>query len=557
MTEATTIYTARRIITMNPANPTGTAVAVRSGRILGVGPVEELAGWGAHTVDDRFADQVLVPGFVEAHAHAGTGAIWQDPYVGFFDRRDPAGVVWAGCTSIAAVVDRLRSVDQELRQAGHPDDHLLTAWGLDPLYFEGERMYAEHLDQVSTVRPIFIRHVSGHLATVNTALLKAEGITADTPTPGVGKGPDGEPNGELHEPPAMQLATAATARSLAMRDSVEGIWNFGYEARNAGHTTVVDLASGPLDPDSVDLWSCIVEDPAFPIRVMRASSLPRGRRAEPAELAATAAALRPASTDKLHYGVVKLFFDGSIQGFTARLSWPFYYDLPPANPENGIWLTAPDQMVDIIEPFHRAGLTVHIHCNGDQATEAFLDAVEVLLARAPRWDHRHTVQHCQLTTAAQYRRMKALGMCANIFANHIYYWGDQHHRFTVGPERARGMDACATALREGVPFSIHSDAPVTPLGHLHTAWCAVNRLTASGQVLGEHERIPVADALHAVTLGGAYQMKMDHLVGSIEAGKLADFAVLDDDPLTVDPLALRDIGVWGTVLGGVPFPTPR
>jgi predicted amidohydrolase YtcJ len=122
----------------------------------------------------------------------------------------------------------------------------------------------------------------------------------------------------------------------------------------------------------------------------------------------------------------------------------------------------------------------------------------------------------------------------------------------MGHERARGMDACATALREGVPFSIHSDAGVTPLGSLHVAWCAVNRVTPSGDVLGEHEKISVADALYAITLGAAFQLKLDHLVGSIEAGKYADFAVLADDPLEIDPMELRDIAVWGTVLGGVP-----
>jgi len=109
-------------------------------------------------------------------------------------------------------------------------------------------------------------------------------------------------------------------------------------------------------------------------------------------------------------------------------------------------------------------------------------------------------------------------------------------------------------LREGISFSIHSDSPVTPMGHLHTAWCAVNRITPSGDVLGEHERIPVHDAMVAITLGGAQQIKMDHLVGSIESGKMADFAVLEEDPYEVDPVRLKDIGVWGTVLGGIPMP---
>ena len=163
------------------------------------------------------------------------------------------------------------------------------------------------------------------------------------------------------------------------------------------------------------------------------------------------------------------------------------------------------------------------------------------------------MQHCQLADAAQYRRMAAQGMCANLFANHHFYWGDQHYATTVGPERAQRMNACATALRSGVPFSIHSDAPITPLGPLFTAWCAVNRLTASGRVLGAPERISVAEALHAVTLGAAYTLKLDGEIGSIECGKRADFCVLHDDPTAVDPMALKDVRVWGTVLGGIPF----
>ena len=250
---------------------------------------------------------------------------------------------------------------------------------------------------------------------------------------------------------------------------------------------------------------------------------------------------------------MKLIVDGSIQGFTARISWPYYYRPPEGHHENGLWLIAPDQLTEIVSTIHAAGLIVHAHCNGDQAAEAFIDAVEVALERHPRWDHRHTVQHCQMTTPAQYRRMAALGMCANIFSNHIYYWGDQHRDRSIGPERAAKMDACATALAEGVPMSIHSDSPVTPMGHLHTMWCAVNRLTSTGQVLGPDERISVMDALHAATIGAAYQLKVDHLIGSIEAGKFADFAVLSDDPLTVDPVTLKDIVVWGTVVGGVPF----
>jgi predicted amidohydrolase YtcJ len=188
------------------------------------------------------------------------------------------------------------------------------------------------------------------------------------------------------------------------------------------------------------------------------------------------------------------------------------------------------------------------------ATEMALDAIEAVLAEAPRRDHRHTLQHAQMADAAQFRRMAALDVCANLFSNHIFYWGDAHYAVTMGPDRAERMDACGTTIRCGVPFAIHSDAPITPIGPLFTAWCAVNRLTSSGRVLGAGERIPVQDALRAITLGAAYTLKMDDVIGSVEVGKLADFAVLEDDPLEMPPEKLKDVRVWGTVLGGQVFP---
>ena len=551
-TNGTTIYPARRVITVNPGYPEAPAVAVRGDRVLGVGTVEELQGWGDAKVDRRFEDHVLTPGFVEAHSHVMSGGLWQFAYVGYFDRRDPAGTMWPGCQTIDAVVDRLVQVESTMTDPAEP----LLAFGLDPIYMPGERMVAAHLDRVSAERPIFILHASGHLATVNTAMLRRSEITEHTATPGVARNADGTPNGELQEPPAMLLASGAFAQVGAAIASDEAKWHYGREGRNAGHTLLTDLGTSQITSDEqLAAWRRVVEDPAYPTRVMVAGSNAFGGPADPAVIAQRTVELRAESTDKLKFGIIKLILDGSIQGFTARVEWPYYFAPPPEQPENGLWLIAPDQMADIVSTYHAAGLTVHCHCNGDQATQVFIDAVAEALDRHPRWDHRHTVQHCQLTTTAQYRRMAALGMAANIFSNHIFYWGDQHREITLGPERAARMDACATALREGVSFSIHSDTPVTPLGHLHTMWCAVNRLTATGEVLGPDERISAHDALAAATIGGAYQLGLDHELGSIEAGKYADFAVLEDDPLTVAPEAIKDIGVWGTVLGGICQPS--
>jgi predicted amidohydrolase YtcJ len=215
-----------------------------------------------------------------------------------------------------------------------------------------------------------------------------------------------------------------------------------------------------------------------------------------------------------------------------------------------LWYVAPEELREVYARALAAGVQIHTHTNGDQATDLALDALEDALRQQAWHDHRFTLQHCQLADAAQFRRMKALGMCVNLFSNHHFYWGDQHYAITVGPERAERMNACATALAAGVPFAIHSDAPVTPLGPLFTAWCAVNRRTASGRVLGAAERIGVADALRAITLGAAWTLRLDGEIGSIECGKRADFAVLEDDPETIGAENLKDVRIWGTVLGG-------
>lgn len=547
----TTIFTARKIITMNPSNPEATAVAVRDGRILGVGALNELEGWGDYALDDTLADKVIVPGFIEAHAHVLEGVLSLFPYVGYFDRRAPDGTVTEGLQSIPAVIERLRELDLRMTD---PNETLIV-WGLDPIYFTGERLTAKHLDQASDTRPIFILHASVHLATVNSAMMREAGITRDTEAEGVAKDESGEPNGELQETPAMTLANGAFMEIIHAMGSEQAIWNFGRAARNAGLTTITDLLNTAIaEPHTADTWRRIVEDPAFPARVVAYSTPALGAATPDMEKVVDAMKnLQHTNTAKLRFGGIKLIFDGSIQGFTAVLKWPGYY----GGSDHGSWQIPPDQFKSILRSLHRAGINAHVHCNGDAPVDVFIEAVEEALREVPWLDHRHTVQHSQLTSAAQYRKMAKLGMCANLFTNHIWYWGDQHYEITVGPERARRMESCATAKREGVHFSMHSDAAITPPGHLHTMWCAVNRITPKGRVLGPEERISVHDALYACTVDAAYQLHMDHEIGSIEVGKRADFTILEEDPLEVDPMTLKDISVWGTVVGGDVFEAPH
>ena len=244
---------------------------------------------------------------------------------------------------------------------------------------------------------------------------------------------------------------------------------------------------------------------------------------DPARCLETLRAATALNHDKLRLGMVKLVVDGSIQGFTARLRWPGYHNSAP----NGIWVTAPGELDGLVQAYH------------DERSCTFIP----MATRPRRWRSRRWRGRARAIPAGPpahaatlpdggrgaVPRMASLGLCANLFANHIYYWGDAHYAQTMGPDRAERMDACATAAREGVRYAIHSDAPITPLGRCSPpgarprerhprAGCWASPSASGGRGAARHQ------------LGAAYTLHMDHLVGSIEVGKHADFCVLEDDP---------------------------
>ncbi|MGA7803873.1 amidohydrolase [Bradyrhizobium sp.] len=543
----TVVFSARKIVTMNPSRPVATHVAVRDGRIVAVGTESELALFAKDgRLDDQFNNKVLLPGFVEGHSHIMEGMMWSLPYVGAFERRSPEGRLVPGVGTIDAIIARLIEAEAALEDRSTP----LFAWGFDPLHIGGRKLTRQDLDRISTTRPVLVIHASFHINNVNTAVLETTGLLRVTDISGVVVGTDGLASGELQGIAARLRVFRAYGNPLSGNLSSADVDRYAASACIQGVTTITDLHNDLTD-ETVEVYRAATARPGFGVRLVPALAAVTHT---PDQAIAKIAKLRESNNDKLHYGIVKLVVDGSIQGFTGRLRWPGYHNGAP----NGLWYIAPEQLPQLVDAYHKAGIQLHIHTNGDEATELALDAIEAAQTAMPRPDHRHTLQHCQMADAALFRRMKSLGVCVNLFANHLYYWGDAHYELTMGPERAARLDATGTAQRVGVPFAIHSDAPVTPLSPLFTAWCAVNRISSSGRKLGsETEALTIAQALAAITIGPAYTLKMDGVVGSIECGKYADFAVLDEDPLEVDPARLKDVQVWGTVVGGDVRKAPR
>lgn len=536
-----TVFKAKNIITMDPNIVSATHVAVQDGMILAVGDANCADQWGGGTLDTRLAHSILMPGFVEGHAHMMAGTIWNFAYAGYHDRIDPSGKLWRGMGNIDDVVAGLTSY-----QAGLGDDEPLVGWGFDPIFLPTERLNKTHLDAISSDRPIAIIYSNFHLMCVNSKALELAQYSRETNVVGVVKGADGTPTGELQEMAAMfpiMRRLGIDFRVLSQQE--ESMRDYGKVACRAGVTTVTDLFS-TFENDDLAQMLRVTSEADFPVRIVPALS---ALSVAASDIVQKAQDLQAKSTDMLRLGAVKLMTDGSIQGWTARVKYPHYVGGQP----NGIWNTAPELIRELVANLHRAGVQMHIHVNGDEASEVVIDAIETAMIDTPNGDHRHVLQHCQMMGADQFRRCATLGICTNIFANHIYYFGDQHAALTIGHERAERMDASRSALDAGVHIAIHSDAPVTPMGPLFTAWCAVNRQTGTGRTLGEAQKITVDEALYAITLGAAYTLKMDAEIGSIEVGKKADFAVLGDDPTTVDPMALKDVPVLGTVSGGRVF----
>ncbi|QND69861.1 amidohydrolase [Tardiphaga robiniae] len=547
MSQDTIVFSARKIVTMNPSRPSATHVAVQNGRIVAVGSFDEIVATSGAKVDDRFKDKVLLPGFVEGHSHIMEGMMWSLPYVGAFDRRSPEGKLVQGLPDIDAIVARLQEAEAAMTDPEAP----LFAWGFDPLHIGGVSLTRQDLDRVSTTRSIMVVHASFHISNVNTIVLQRAELDRTTNISGVVMGKDGEPSGEVQGIAArFRVFRVLGTNPLSGNLTADDVNRYAASSCIQGVTTITDLHNDLADL-TIEVYRAASRRDDFSVRLVPAMASVSHSPEQGVEKIKT---LKASNNDKLHYGIVKLVVDGSIQGFTARLRWPGYHNGAP----NGLWYIAPEELPSIVAAYHNAGIQLHIHTNGDEATEVALDAVEAAQIAKPRPDHRHTLQHCQMADAAQFKRMKSLGMCVNLFSNHVYYWGESHYELTMGPERANRLDATGTALRVGVPFAIHSDAPVTPLSPLFTAWCAVNRVSSSGRVLGkETEALTVEQALAAITINAAYTLKLDHIVGSIEAGKYADFAVLDEDPFEVAPEKLKDIAIWGTVVGGHVREAPR
>ncbi len=547
-----TIYTAKKIVTMERSNPEATAVAVAGKRILAVGSLEEVkAALGdlKFTVNDTFKSKIILPGLIDQHLHPILGALTLATEVIATEDWVLPGRTFKAANNPGEYIARLKAADSTMKDK----NEWLFSWGYHSLWHG--KLDRKTLDVVSTTRPIVVWQRSCHEFFFNTAAIKALGFTADAMK---GKGRASEmmnwEEGHWWET-GMNLILEPLLKVFATPDRMtRGLKQMVAYLHQNGVTAYMEPGA-LFTPDIWKLYQQILgsdDTPFYSYFVVDARSQVDSGLGLAESLAATEKQVALASEGKVSFfpKQIKLFADGAIISQLMQMKDGY------TDGHHGEWMMTPEDLNQRAQLYWDAGYQLHIHVNGDLGLEIVLDMLERRMRETPRGGHRAVIVHFATSTEEQIARIARLG--AIVSANPYYTVGfaDKFGEFGLGPQRADAMVRSASVLKRHIPLSFHSDLPMGPSAPLHFMWCAVNRITPSGRVAGPEERIGVEDALRAVTIEAAYSWQKENELGSICPGKIANFTVLDQDPLAVDPMKLDDIPIWGTVFEGRTFPIP-
>ncbi len=520
-----------RIHTIDAAFSTAQALAFAGGRLLAVGSLEEVsaaAGEDAEVIDA--GGRTVLPGFIEPHMHffaiAMFGAI---PDVGALVCRDADDV-------IARVGEMAGSAEAGAWIIGRQFDPSLQP-GAD-------RITRHTLDQVAPRNPVFLFNASLHIGYCNSAALEAAGVTAETPDPpgaSYVRGPDGAPNGVLQGQAAMFSVLGQNLATMAEADLAAACVRVAGKANRVGFTTVCDQATGGFQGrGEIAALQGFAQSGHLTVR-MRNSLIQAGERTW------DALGLAPGEGDDMVRTVGwKIVSDGSNQGRTGLQREPYL------GGGTGMAYVEPDALRDIVVKRALQGWQMVIHANGDLAIDRALDAIEAAVDAGAPADARFRIEHCSVLDDGQIARMARLGVTPSFLIGHVHYWGKAFRDEIFGPAKADRLGRAASCGRAGIRWTMHSDEPVTEMDPLRMIDNAVNRdlWKAPGEVLNPAERVSVRDAIVALTRDAAWQCRSDHEIGTLEAGKLADFVILDRDPLEAPTGELRSIRVLETWVGG-------
>lgn len=537
-----TLYTAEQILTVNTDMPEAEAIAVNSeGSIVAVGALQPLKSQlkGA-TIDRRFESKTIVPGLIDPHIHMVLGSMMYGlDFIPPWDMETPKGTV-KGLPDKTSLMAKIAEFEKLA-----PEGPLIL-YGYHNLV-QGD-LTRQDLDTISETRPVFIWHYSGHDFYLNSAAIETAKLSPALAEKfhGVGLDENGELNGRIYEDAGLALFQTIGPILMAPAHIEKG-WN-GYEKifARSGVTTVAEMGYGIFGRALEDNYTKAYYTDEDNYRLYQVPE----HRAFNQEFGAKAVEqIKTLSDDTTRnprvLPQVKLFTDAAFYSQTMKMAAPGYIG-GQSKGTDGLWVTEPQDLPSVMRTYWDAGLDIHIHSNGDAAQDSTLNAFSQM---KPGEDgQRLIIEHGGLFTPDQIQRAAELGIGISAASHYVKYMGEDYEE-AIG-EKTDFITPLASAIKAGIRTTVHSDAPLAPPQPLKAASVHMTRETRQGGVSNKSEKLTREQALRAITLDAAWSLGLEEEIGSLEAGKRADFAILESNPLTTASEDWPDIKVWGVVLDG-------
>ena len=516
------VYNAR-IYTVDPAIGRAEAMAIKNGRFTAIGSnadVRNLTTARTRAVDAQQA--TITPGFIDTHCHV------------------------SGVNELYAVNANVRRVRELLANLQQKADKSPAGQWVSAVMFDDTKLDVpltrQHLDEVSREHPIVVGHRGGHTSWYNSKAFELAGVTKETPDPDHGRffrDANGELTGRVAELARNVFGKVGRRETFTAEQQRQrgrnGMRHISELLTAAGLTSVHDAGA---DRDRIIAYEDAKANGELRHRagfLVRGNSTFNGFKA---------AGLRNGFGDEwLRVVGVKYGADGSASERTMRMSTPYV-----GTKDYGILTMTQKEIDDAVEDAHRANFRVAIHANGDVTIDMVLNAYEAVLAKYPRPDTRHRIEHCSLVNPDLLRRIKAIGAIPTPFWTYAHYHGEKWKEY--GAEKMEWMFAHKSFLDAGIPVPGASDYGPGPFEPLMALQSMVTRKDFAGNVWGPSQRVSVDDALRIATINGAFASHEEQAKGSISVGKYADFVMLEKDPHDVPPDQIKDIKIVRTVVGG-------
>ncbi|HTT62522.1 MAG TPA: amidohydrolase [Bryobacteraceae bacterium] len=517
-----------KIWTVNDAQPRAEAVACLGSRIVAVGSNGDIRKWiGPSTEVIDVGGRLVLPGFNDAHVHFFSGG------------ENLAGVQLRDAKSEAEFRRRIAEF-----AAKQPAGRWITGGGWDHENWTPARLPTRQLiDAVTVGHPVFVNRLDGHMALANSEALKVAGITRDTPDPPGGtivRDASGEPTGVLKDAAMDRVDRVIPAPSE--EQIAEAVRAAMHYAAGNGVTSVQDMSAAP---DILRVYQTLLARGELTVRISGHQPLANWQRLAAVGLRADFGG------EKLHIGGLKGFADGSL-GSTTALFFEPYLDAPNTSGLANSEMIPESKMQKRILEADRAGLQIAIHAIGDKANHIVLGMYEEAERQNGPRDRRFRIEHAQHLRMDDIPRFGRLHVIASMQPYHCIddgRWAEKR----IGPERAKGTYAFRSLLDSGAVLAFGSDWDVAPMVPLMGIYAAATRRTLDGKHPDgwvPEQKITVAEAIRAYTMGSAYASFDEKIKGSIEPGKLADMVVVSEDILGVPPAEIEKARVETTVFDG-------